>query len=80
MTFKINAKSVLMYVISAVAMVFTNKAVDGVHLSLGLYFGMLACGTNLIVTPVLYVLASIIHLNWINSLICLFEGDRKSVV
>ena len=80
MTFKINAKSVLMYVISAVAMVFTNKAVDGVHLSLGLYFGMLACGTNLIVTPVLYVLASIIHLNWINSLICLFEGVFLSAV
>ena len=69
-----------MYVISAVAMVFTNKAVDGVHLSLGLYFGMLACGTNLIVTPVLYVLASIIHLNWINSLICLFEGVFLSAV
>ena len=74
MKFKISAKSVVLYLSFAAAAVFTNKAVDGVPLSLGLYFAMLLCGTNLIITPALYVLASIIHLNWINSLLALFEA------
>ena len=74
MKFKISAKSVVLYLSFAAAAVFTNKSVDGVPLSLGLYFAMLLCGTNLIITPALYVLASIIHLNWINSLLALFEA------
>ena len=74
MTFKISAKSVFFYAVYAAALVFMNKTIDGVPLSLGLYFAMLLCGTNLIVTPVLYILASIAHLNLIASLLSLFEA------
>lgn len=74
MTFKINAKSVFLYLFYAAALIFMNKAIDGVPLAIGLYFAMLLCGTDLIITPVFYVLASIIHLNWITSLLSLFEA------
>ncbi|MDE6104720.1 MAG: hypothetical protein K2G38_03410, partial [Clostridia bacterium] len=61
MPLKINLKSVLTYAVYAVVLVLLNKALDGVPLSLGLYFAMLLCGANLIVTPVLYVAASAVH-------------------
>ena len=74
MTVKLNAKTVILYLFFAAALVFINKAVDLVPLSLGLYFAMLLCGTNLIVSPILYILSSIVHLNLISSLLSLFEG------
>ncbi len=80
MPFKINFKSVIMYALYALAMVFMNKAVDGVPLSIGLCFAMLLCGTSLITTPLLYVAASVVHLNLISSLLSLFEGGFLCLV
>lgn len=80
MRFKINFKSVTVYAAYALAAVFMNKAVDGVPLSLGLYFAMLLCGTNLIATPLLYIAASAAHLNLISSLLGLFEAGFLCLV
>ena len=80
MTLKINAKSVTLYAVYAAALVFMNKSVDGVPLSIGLYFAMLLCGTNLILTPVLYILASIIHLNLTASILSVFEAGFLCLV
>lgn len=74
MPLKINYKSVLMYVLYGCVLILTNKAIDGVPLSIGLCFAMLACGTNVIATPALYVVASAVHLNWIMSMLSLFEA------
>ena len=74
MPLKINTKNLLIYVVYAAALVFMNKAVDGVPLSLGLYYAMLLCGTNIVATPLLYVLASAVHINWTLSLLSLFEA------
>lgn len=74
MPLKINLKKLIFYAAYAAAATFMNKAVDGVPLSLGLYFAMLLCGTDIIVTPVLYVLASAVHLDWTLSLLSLFEA------
>lgn len=71
---KVNVKSVIMYAAYAVALVFLNKALEGVPLSLGLYFAMLLCGTNIIVTPLLYVAASAVHVNYVLTLLSLFEA------
>ncbi len=74
MKLKISVKSVLLYILYAAVTAFMNKAVDGVPLSAGLYFAMLLCGTNLIVTPAVYILATIVNLNLITSLLSLFEA------
>ncbi len=74
MTLKLNAKTFVLYGVYAAGLVFMNKAVEGVPLSAGLYFSMLLCGTNLIITPVLYILATIINLNLYTSLLSLFEA------
>ncbi|MDE7453924.1 MAG: SpoIIE family protein phosphatase [Clostridia bacterium] len=74
MPLKINLKSVILYAVYTAALILMNKAIDGVPLSVGLYFAMLLCGTNIIATPILYVAASAVHLNWIMTLLSLFEG------
>ena len=74
MPLKINLKSIIMYTAYTAAMILMNKAIDGVPLSIGLYFAMLLCGSNIIATPILYVAASTVHLNWIMTLLSLFEG------
>ncbi|MDE6557616.1 MAG: SpoIIE family protein phosphatase [Clostridia bacterium] len=71
---KLNLKSILMYAAYALALVALNSALPGVPFGLGLCFSMLVCGTNIIITPVLYVLSSIISLDWIYMLLCLFQG------
>lgn len=63
-----------MYAVYTVICLCVNCAAKDVPLSLGLCFGMLVCGTNLIATPVLYVLATVVNLNWISSLIAAFGG------
>lgn len=63
-----------MYVLYAVAVIFINKALSQIPLSIGLCFAALACGTNIILTPLIYVLASVVHLNYVSSLLSLFEG------
>lgn len=75
MRFKLNSKSVAMYIIYLTALVFLNRVSPCVPFSLGLYFSMLACGTNIIVTPVLYALASIAHFDLFAGLISLFEAS-----
>ena len=65
MSVKLNVKSVILYAVYAVVLVLMNKALEGVPLSLGLYFAMLLCGANIIATPLLYVAASAVHLNYI---------------
>lgn len=74
MPLKINVKNFIFYAVYAAAAVFMNKAVDGVPLSLGLYFAMLLCGANIAITPALYVLASAVHLDLTLSLLSLFEA------
>lgn len=80
MTLKINAKSTALYVIYAAAVIFINKTPGGVHFSLGLLFAMLTCGTNIIVTPAIYILSSVVYLDWVASLLCLFEAVFLSLV
>ena len=80
MTLKINAKSVFFYAIFAAALVFANGAVEGVPLSLGILFAMLLCGTSCIISPALYILASIVNLNLVSSLLSLFEGVFLSLI
>lgn len=80
MTLKINGKTIILYAAYAAGLVFMNKAVEGVPLSIGLYFSMLLCGTNLIITPVLYVLSTIINLNLYTSLLSLFEAGFLCLV
>ncbi|MBD5632034.1 MAG: SpoIIE family protein phosphatase [Clostridia bacterium] len=80
MPLKINVKSVLMYALYALAMVFANCALNGVPLSLGLMVSMLLCGTNIIVTPVLFALASIVNLNLILSLLSLFQAAFFGII
>lgn len=74
MPLKINVKNLIMYAIYAIVTVFMNRALDDIPLSVGLYFAMLLCGTNIIATPILFVLASVIYLNVIKSLVCLFSA------
>lgn len=80
MPVKINLKSVLLYVAYTIALLCINCAVKGAPFSLGLCFAMLICGTNIVAAPVLYVLCSAICLNWITSLLAVFEGAFLSAV
>ena len=74
MPIKINVKSALMYLGYAAACIFLNGAVSGVPLSLGLYFSLIICGGNLIVSPLLYIACSAVHVKLITFLCALFEG------
>ncbi len=80
MPLKINFKTVILYAAFTAAMIFLNCAVKGVPMSLGLFFAMLLCGMNIIATPVLFVLASIVSLNLILSLTALFSGLFLGVI
>lgn len=71
---RINLKSILLYAAYALLLVTMNAALPTVPFSLGLCFSLLICGTNIIATPVIYVLASVINLDWISILTSLFEG------
>ena len=80
MTLKINAKSALLYAVYAVAIVFINKTLTGVPLSLGLLFAMLTCGTNIIITPIIYLIASVVYLDLITTLLRLAEAVFLALV
>ncbi|MDE7087482.1 MAG: hypothetical protein K2O67_04735, partial [Clostridia bacterium] len=77
---KLNLKTVLMYAAYAFVLVALNFTLPAVPFSLGVCFSMLICGTNLITTPVLYVLASVVNLDWITCLISLFEGGFLTLI
>lgn len=74
MRMKINFKNVILYIAYTAACMLMNCAVQGAPLSLGLCFAMLACGTNLFAVPTLYVLATAVNLDWMSSLLAVFEG------
>ncbi len=80
MPLKINLKTVFLYAFFGGLMLAANCAVKGVPLSLGICFAMLLCGMNVIATPVLFALASIVHLNLVLSLISVFAGLFLSAV
>ena len=74
MPLKINVKSVMMYVIYALCLVFANCALKGVPLSLGIMVSMLLCGTNIIVTPLAFAIASVVDLNYILSILSIVQA------
>ncbi len=80
MRIKINLKSVLFYIAYALACVALNSVVSGIPFSFGLCFSMLICGTNIVATPILFVLSSIISLDWITVLLSLFEGAFSAII
>jgi len=69
-----------MYALYALLAVTANYAVKGVPLSLGLAFAMLLCGANILVTPLIFVLASIVNLNLYGSLVSLFQAVFLAVI
>ena len=74
MTLKINTKSTVLYLLFAVAVVFINKTLADIPFSLGLFFAMLTCGTNIILTSAIYVTSSIVYIDWVASVLCLAEA------
>ena len=80
MPLKINFKSILLYAVFLAAFIFSNGAVRGVPFSLGILFAALLCGTNVIVTPLLFALSSIVSLNLTVSLTSLFSGLFLGVI
>ncbi len=77
---RINLKSILLYAAYALLLVTLNAALPTVPFSLGLCFSMLVCGANIIATPVIYVIASVINLDWITILLSLFEGAFLTLI
>lgn len=80
MPLKINLKSLAMYALFAAAMAFANRAIDGVPLAIGIYFSMLLCGTHILITPALYILASAVHVDLTLFLLSLFEAAFPALV
>ena len=71
---KVNTKSAVMYLIFAVAVIFINRTLADIPFSLGLFFAMLTCGTNIVLTSVIYVTASVVYIDWVSSLLCFAEA------
>ena len=80
MPLKINFKTILLYAAYLAAFIFSNSAVKGVPLSLGILFAALLCGSSVIATPVLFALSSIVSLNLTVSLTSLFAGLFLGVI
>ena len=80
MRVKINLKSILLYIIYALAAVALNSVLPCVPLSLSICFAMLICGTNIVATPVIYALSSIVTLDWVTMLLSLFECGFLTII
>ncbi len=80
MPFKINVKSVFLYLIFAAACALINGAASGVPLSLGLYFSLLICGGNLLAAPAVYIACSAVHLSLAAFLCALAEAALLAAV
>ena len=80
MRLKIRLKPILLYCLYALLLIALNAVLPGVPLSLGLCFSMLICGTNLIVTPVLYIVCSVINLDWVCILLSIFESGFITLI
>lgn len=63
-----------MYALFAAAQIALNSVLPNVPFSLGLCFSLLICGTNIFLTPALYVLCSAVYVDWVASVLSLFEG------
>jgi stage II sporulation protein E len=74
MRIRINYKTMALYGIYAAVCILLNCSFLNVPISLGVYFAMLACGTNIIVCPIIYIVAGLIRFDIINALCRLFEG------
>ena len=71
---KVSAKGTALYAIYAVAVIFINRMMTDVPFSLGLLFAMLTCGTNIVLTPLIYLIASVVYLDLTATLLCLSEA------
>lgn len=80
MHLRINLKTILLYAAYALVSICLNAALPAVPFSLGLCFSMLVCGANIFATPIIYVAASVINLDWISVLLSLFEGAFLTAV
>lgn len=80
MPFGFNFKQFSIYAVYAAGAVFMNLALGGAPLAFGLCSAMLMCGTNLIATPVLFVLSSAVNLDLTLSLVALFEGAFMTAI
>ena len=80
MQLKVSFKTIMLYAAYAATAALINYALPDVPLSLGLCFSMLMCGTNIIVTPVLYVAASAANLNLTYSILALFDATFLSII
>ncbi len=80
MPIKINIKNVIVYVIYTAVLLCFNLSAKGLPLGAALCLAMLVCGSNLWLTPLLYVAASVVHLHWVCSLIALAEATILCVI
>ena len=74
MRIRINLKGVLLYAAYALALVCLTSALPSAPFSLGLFFAMMICGTNAIATPVLFLLSSVVTLDWLTIVLTAFEA------
>ncbi len=70
----------MLYAAYAAACILINFALPDVPLSLGLCLAMLLCGTNVIVTPALFVAATAVNLSLAYSAVALFDGAFFAVI
>ncbi|MCM1546052.1 MAG: SpoIIE family protein phosphatase [Clostridiales bacterium] len=80
MHLRINLKNILLYAAYALFSVMLNAALPTVPFSLGLCFSMLVCGANIIATPLIYIAASVINLDWITVVLSVFEGGFLTAI
>lgn len=70
----------MLYAAYAAACILINFALPEVPLSLGLCFSMLLCGTNILMTPLIFIGATAVCLNLAFSAIALFGGLFLSLI
>lgn len=70
----------MLYAAYALITVALNSVAPKVPLSVGVCFSMLICGTNAVITPIIYVLASVVTLDWITMLLSLFEAGFLTLI
>ncbi len=80
MPLKFYPKTILLYAAYAAAAVFTDLALPEAPLSLGLFFAMLLCGTNIIADAALYVLATAVCADFAYSMVALAAAVFLSAV
>lgn len=74
MRIKINLKGVLPYLAYALALLFLQSALRGAPFAMGLFFSMMICGSNAVITPVIFLLSSLVEWDWIAIALTSFEA------